>query len=197
METYLADQFPGRTFFVRTKATLNFLLGQREIGGAYVGADGQLFEVFSKDLDAERLSQNAQILSQFAESQTGRVYFLPVYSAFTLYPERLPAFAQEPDERAILAALGLPESVAVADAYADFLAHKGEDLYFRTDHHWTQDGAYLAYRAFCEAAGFAPAEDLAPWRARSPSSARSSPRRRCGGSPGIACASTRSRARSR
>ena len=154
METYLADQFPGRTFFVRTKATLNFLLGQREIGGAYVGADGQLFEVFSKDLDAERLSQNAQILSQFAESQTGRVYFLPVYSAFTLYPERLPAFAQEPDERAILAALGLPESVAVADAYADFLAHKGEDLYFRTDHHWTQDGAYLAYRAFCEAAGF-------------------------------------------
>ena len=161
METYLADQFPGRTFFVRTKATLNFLLGQREIGGAYVGADGQLFEVFSKDLDAERLSQNAQILSQFASSQTGRVYFLPVYSAFTLYPERLPAFAQEPDERAILAALGLPESVAVADAYADFLAHKGEDLYFRTDHHWTQDGAYLAYRTFCEAAGFAPAEDLA------------------------------------
>ena len=160
METYLADQFPGRTFFVRTKATLNFLLGQREIGGAYVGADGQLFEVFSKDLNAERLSQNAQILSQFASSQTGRVYFLPVYSAFTLYPERLPAFAQEPDERAILAALGLPESVAVADAYADFLAHKGEDLYFRTDHHWTQDGAYLAYRAFCEAAGFAPAEDL-------------------------------------
>ena len=112
METYLADQFPGRTFFVRTKATLNFLLGQREIGGAYVGADGQLFEVFSKDLDAERLSQNAQILSQFASSQTGRVYFLPVYSAFTLYPGRLPAFAQEPDERAILAALGLPESVA-------------------------------------------------------------------------------------
>ena len=45
METYLADQFPGRTFFVRTKATLNFLLGQREIGGAYVGADGQLSSI--------------------------------------------------------------------------------------------------------------------------------------------------------
>ncbi|MGI5883700.1 MAG: DHHW family protein [Candidatus Spyradocola sp.] len=160
METYLADQFPGRTFFVRTKATINYLLGQREIGGAYLGADGQLFEVFDKDPDADRLDKNAAILSQFASAQTGSVYFLPVYSAFTLYPDRLPAFVEEPDEREILLSLALPDTVTVANAYDALIAHRSEALYFRTDHHWTQDGAYLAYEAYCAAAGLSPVEDL-------------------------------------
>ena len=33
---------------------------------------------------------------------------------------------------------------------------KGEYLYFRTDHHWTIRGAYLAYLEFCEKAGIIP-----------------------------------------
>lgn len=35
-------------------------------------------------------------------------------------------------------------------------AERGEYLYFRSDHHWTGLGAYYAYRAFAESAGFAP-----------------------------------------
>lgn len=31
--------------------------------------------------------------------------------------------------------------------------HRDEYLYFRTDHHWTADGAYYAYSRFCETAG--------------------------------------------
>jgi hypothetical protein len=42
------------------------------------------------------------------------------------------------------------------DCYADFVRHKDEYVYVRTDHHWTADGAYLAYRAFGKAEGFAP-----------------------------------------
>lgn len=186
METYLADQFPGRTFFVRTKATLNFLLGQREIGGAYVGSDGQLFEVFSKDLDAERLSQNAQILSQFASSQTGRVYFLPVYSAFTLYPERLPAFAQEPDERRSSRRWAFPRASPSRMRMRTSSPTRGRTSTSartttgrRTARTWPT-GRSARRRAL------RPRRISRPWRARSPSSARSSPRRRCGGSPGIA-----------
>ncbi len=32
-------------------------------------------------------------------------------------------------------------------------SHNEEYLYFRTDHHWTQLGAYYTYRAFCEKSG--------------------------------------------
>jgi hypothetical protein len=34
--------------------------------------------------------------------------------------------------------------------------HRTEYIYFHTDHHWTSLGAYYAYRAFCETAGFTP-----------------------------------------
>ena len=43
--------------------------------------------------------------------------------------------------------------VITVDAYSVLEKHKAEDIYFRTDHHWTALGAYYAYTAFCEATG--------------------------------------------
>ena len=40
------------------------------------------------------------------------------------------------------------------DAYNVLKEHQEEYLYFRTDHHWTHLGAYYAYTALGEAAGF-------------------------------------------
>ena len=36
--------------------------------------------------------------------------------------------------------------------------HNAEYVYFRTDHHWTQLGAYYGYRAFCKEKGITPIE---------------------------------------
>ena len=47
-------------------------------------------------------------------------------------------------------------SVTPVDAYSELARHIDEYLFFRTDHHWTQKGAYYAYCAFCDAAGFTP-----------------------------------------
>lgn len=44
------------------------------------------------------------------------------------------------------------------DAWSQLNAHTNEYIYFNTDHHWTQLGAYYAYRGFCEAAGLVPHE---------------------------------------
>ena len=43
-------------------------------------------------------------------------------------------------------------SIITVDAYSKLRAHTDEYIFFRTDHHWTQLGAYYAYTAFCEAA---------------------------------------------
>ena len=45
-------------------------------------------------------------------------------------------------------------SVNVYDALSNTLDY----MYFRTDHHWTADGAYEAYREYCKAAGLTPVE---------------------------------------
>lgn len=48
----------------------------------------------------------------------------------------------------------LNSNITYVDAYNVLKEHQEEYLYFRTDHHWTHLGAYYAYNALGEAAGF-------------------------------------------
>lgn len=50
----------------------------------------------------------------------------------------------------------LGSNVTYVDAYSAIQKHTSEYIYFRTDHHWTHLGAYYAYTALCESAGFTP-----------------------------------------
>lgn len=50
----------------------------------------------------------------------------------------------------------MSSKVKTVDAYAAIAPHQNEYIYFRTDHHWTGLGAYYAYTAFANKAGFAP-----------------------------------------
>lgn len=50
----------------------------------------------------------------------------------------------------------LGANVTFVDAYSVIEKHTDEYIYFRTDHHWTHLGAYYAYTALCESAGFTP-----------------------------------------
>ena len=50
----------------------------------------------------------------------------------------------------------MAEGVNTVDTWTELNDHKNEYMYFRTDHHWTQRGAYYAYTAFAKAAGFVP-----------------------------------------
>ncbi len=51
---------------------------------------------------------------------------------------------------------GLAPRVKTVSLFDPLRAHAGEYIYFRTDHHWTQLGAYYAYVEFCGAKGIAP-----------------------------------------
>ena len=59
----------------------------------------------------------------------------------------------------------MSDNVLKVDTYAALVAHNDEYIYFRTDHHWTALGAYYAYEAICDAAGFdvVPLEDFQEW----------------------------------
>lgn len=50
----------------------------------------------------------------------------------------------------------LSPQIKGVDAYSKIAQHTDEYIYFNTDHHWTMRGAYHAYTAFCESAGFDP-----------------------------------------
>ncbi len=50
----------------------------------------------------------------------------------------------------------LNPGIGKVDSLDKLLRHRDEYIYYRTDHHWTGRGAYYAYVAFCEEAGWAP-----------------------------------------
>jgi hypothetical protein len=45
------------------------------------------------------------------------------------------------------------QGVKTVDIYETLREHNDEYLYFRSDHHWTADGAYYAYEDFCKVKG--------------------------------------------
>ena len=57
------------------------------------------------------------------------------------------------------------ENVHKVNAFNNMLKHNTEYIYFNTDHHWTGLGAYYAYQAFCEEAGFeaVPLSEFTEW----------------------------------
>ena len=50
----------------------------------------------------------------------------------------------------------LTDGIRCIDAYDNLRKHNAEYIYFHTDHHWTQLGAYYAYEMFCEEKGITP-----------------------------------------
>ncbi len=48
------------------------------------------------------------------------------------------------------------DKVITVDAISNLRLHNAEEIFYRTDHHWTALGSYYAYQAWAEAAGFEP-----------------------------------------
>ena len=61
--------------------------------------------------------------------------------------EKLPAYAPVADYAAILQVL-TAAGVDTTDVLSALAAHSSENIYYRTDHHWTSLGAYYAYCAW-------------------------------------------------
>nr|WP_122013036.1 DHHW family protein [Maliibacterium massiliense] len=159
VETYIADQFPGRTAFVALKSLLARATLQRENNGVYFGDDGNLYEQLAP-MDASALDRNAQVLAKLKADTGLPVCVLPVPSASFIRQEHLPANAPLGDQRAMMAALCAQlagSGVEVVDVFDDFAAANADAvLYFGTDHHWNARGAYMGYAALARALDIAP-----------------------------------------
>ena len=46
-----------------------------------------------------------------------------------------------------------PKAAKTVPAYVNITRHNAEYIYFNSDHHWTQWGAYYAYQSWCETKG--------------------------------------------
>lgn len=164
--TYMQDQVAWRDGWIDLASGFNALaLGKVEQGNILLGKDGWMFtELFTiSDSTRSQLQKNVEAVSEFASRFPDRVTFLLAPSASAIYPEMLPLGAPMVDEDAMLDDIfaSVSQTAQVLDLRETFTANKDQYLYFKTDHHWTPQGAYLAYEQFCALKGLTPFDTAA------------------------------------
>lgn len=154
-ESYVSDQFIKKGFWTGTKSVVEKAVGKRENNGVYFGKDGYLFERFEKP--GEQLNSNVDYMNRFSGKIKGANTFLMlVPTSIEMYPEKLPRFAYTESEKYWMDVIQqlLNPSTTWLNAYNPLWEAKDEPIYFRTDHHWTTHGAFIAYQNAANAMGF-------------------------------------------
>ena len=78
---------------------------------------------------------------------------VPNNSGVLLSDDELDKLGGSDQKQAIEYYYGMMNGVKTVDIFDTLKAHKDEYIFFRTDHHWTADGAYYAYEDFCKTKG--------------------------------------------
>ena len=154
-EDYVSDHIAGRDFWVALKAWSERLSGKRENEGVYFGKDDTLLNQVS-DPDETQLSQAMDFLNLLAEQSPVPTYFGVIPTSAAIWQDRLPEGAPTADEESVIRELAGESRAQTVDIYGALAAHAEEDIYYRTDHHWTSLGAFYGANAILSAMGREP-----------------------------------------
>ena len=148
--SWLGSRFALRQQMVTAWAKLCALFGTSAEEQVILGRGGWLYyaptlEDFSgprlTDAELEQIAQRLSSLQQEAQAHGAQFLFTVAPNKNSLYPEHMPAWAENGHEGADLVRL-LPYLERYGVNYADLYAPAMP--YYRTDSHWTAEGAAMA-----------------------------------------------------
>ncbi len=148
-EAYTNDQFVSRDTWIQLKTRMDILLQKKEINGVYLAEDDYLIEQhlpedYSPEVITKRLTKLQGLVNAYPQT---KVMLVP--TADNILVDKLPLFAPAFDQKAFLQQVkDVVGDEHVIDLFPALEAHAGEDIYYRTDHHWTTLGAYYGYEEF-------------------------------------------------
>ena len=155
-ETYTTDQFIGRDAWVDLNARTERALGKKENNNVYFADNDTLITRFDQPA-ADRVTENLNYVNKFVENVDIPVVFSLIPSQACIWADRLPEGAPNASQTDLMAqAQEAVTGATWADVYTPLMEHKDEDIFYRTDHHWTSLGAYYGYTGLASALGYTP-----------------------------------------
>lgn len=153
-ESYMSDHVAGRDFFVGMNACYELTTGRNGSSGVYVGKDNYLI---NDPVDREnKLESNLNIFNDFTKANKLNTSLMIIPSTGYIMSDKLPDnhkdYLDEQYFDTIKKNCGEMKFINVMNAFK-LAAQGGDQLYYRTDHHWTTPGAYLGYLQYCQSAG--------------------------------------------
>ncbi|HEX8168853.1 MAG TPA: hypothetical protein VF601_24080 [Beijerinckiaceae bacterium] len=165
-DAYIADHFGLRRQLVRLNSLLRYRLGVSSTPKVAIGEDGWLFYAGEKVLEQHtgenvftpaELEHWVSVMTQMRDWLARRGIALVIMIApdkTTIYPEKLPAYPRPPGRTTradqLADRLKLTDLVLVDPRQALIDAKARHKVYFEGDSHWTQRGAFIAYRELME-----------------------------------------------
>lgn len=148
LENYVNDQFAGRNLFIRLKSAVSVSAGSVYSNGVWKGKDGYLMEDVVVPSN-ERVDKTIKSIAKFKkEHKSIPMRFLLAPTVANIYSDKLPALSGTADQNQYmdeffdrLEKINV-EGIDIRPAFST--ASDDVQLYYRTDHHWTMDGAKLA-----------------------------------------------------
>ena len=153
-EKFLSDQTAGRNMWVGLAAYYNYAVGNNGSSGVYKCSDGYLI---NDPEDMSGLMRNIGFIEEFSEHIDVPVTALIAPSTGYICSDKLPLIHKpyHDDEyfSKISDTLDTASFVDIREAFKSAYAD-GDQMYYRTDHHWTAYGAYTAYTALAAELGY-------------------------------------------
>ncbi len=147
MDTYAAERVPFRTPLRHLQGISTLALGARESHGVILCRDGSLTRRLP--INEAAFSQNLTTLSRLPALVGGLSLTVAVAPRrIDVRSEVLPTLYDTARERAAWASLPA-QAITFLDCTED-------RCWFRTDHHWTADGAYFAYVRLGDSLNYTP-----------------------------------------
>ena len=155
-EDYVSDQIALRDTWMESASLVQRAALRLEINDTWLGRSGRYFAKVTPDtFDTDQYHKNLEQVRTFFDSNPDkdcRVMMVPT-PAYMLRDD-LPANAPLFDADTCFGTL-LNEFGKQAIDLRPALTPNAADMYYRTDHHWTSEGALTAYGVWCAATGHA------------------------------------------
>lgn len=161
VEKYVGDQIPGRNSWIKTKTSMDRLLGKNISNGVFLGSDHQLIEDFVPQDPAET-QKNRDAINNFATNHPEiNQYFMLVPTAISINQDKLPKNAPVINQMEAIKSFtsGLNDELTILDPSETLMSNKDKELYYKTDHHWTTLASFLSFQGLAPLMGIEPNPD--------------------------------------
>ncbi len=158
LNDYINDHFVFRNAWLKTKSFTELALGKKENNGVYIGKNGFLFEKFEfGEEELKSVKNTLKSMNNLTNKIDIPIYFALVPNSIYINSDKLPDNVEVDNQEEIIDKIYENTQNTINIDTVDILKENKENyIYFKTDHHFTSDGAYLVYLKFCEKANISP-----------------------------------------
>lgn len=153
---WLDDHFALRTNWIALHTDLELLQGRNEVNGVYITSD-RLLEL-TEEIDYSVVDSSLEAISYLSSLTDTPVYVMLVPTAAEIYSDEVDYINKKVSQRELISYaysyLSENSTVETIDVYNALYSEREEYIYYRTDHHWTSKGAYLAYNLASDVMGY-------------------------------------------